>query len=239
WAHNQLERVCTPSNAGVAAGLRGTGTPSLPCPPTGTVETHQVRQQMHQPVTPTRAAGFGNSVSGRGSEMTALHHQQQHQLHQHQLQQHHLQRQQQQHQQQQKQQYVAQTLRQQQVQSTPPGDVPLSELPLALRDTSLKVVVGAVNTLTKRTFDSAEDLVLEETPGLMDAICSLLDWVNPGVAQIADTAAKLRAKTSTGDDVTSLSILKNAWAIGGAPGRVVAVAAPPCTLYQPGRTSAG
>lgn len=59
------------------------------------------------------------------------------------------------------------------------------KLARALGSGSAAEVCEAVNTLTLETYGTAEEeLVLDEVPGLLDAIFDLMDTLNPAIAQV-------------------------------------------------------
>lgn len=64
-------------------------------------------------------------------------------------------------------------------------EIMILQLPKALRSSLPQEVCEAVNTLTLETFGAAEEeLILEDEPGLLDAIFDLMDRLNPAVGQV-------------------------------------------------------
>lgn len=58
------------------------------------------------------------------------------------------------------------------------------QLPKALASSLPSEVCAAVNTLMLDTYDASEELVLEDVPGLLDAMFDLMDRLNPAVVQV-------------------------------------------------------
>ncbi|CAM9888019.1 unnamed protein product [Scytosiphon promiscuus] len=93
------------------------------------------------------------------------------------------------------------------------ASVPRADLPKALSSCSAPEVCEAVNTLTLETYGTAaEELILDEVPGLLDAIFDLMDKLNPAVAQVGAFAAKLSSRIQKEADPTPLGFLDAAFA---------------------------
>lgn len=89
--------------------------------------------------------------------------------------------------------------------------IPRAALARALSSNTPSEICTAVNTLTLETFDSADELILEEVSGLSDAILDLMDKLNPAVSRVALLASQLRAQKPKGAKPT-LALLDAAWA---------------------------